>query len=75
MSGLCVFLSKVDIQANTCADLDCVVNCDTGVTRKYSSSIDVNILIGLFSLYISRPRCKNIYKIANSVTVITHVQY
>jgi len=30
MSGLCVFLSKVDIQANRCADLDCVVNCDTG---------------------------------------------
>ena len=46
-----------------------------GVMQKYSSSIDVNILIGLFSLYISRPRCKNIYKIANSVTVITHVQY
>jgi len=30
MSGLCVFLSKVDIQANRCADLDCVVNCDIG---------------------------------------------
>ena len=26
---MCVLLSKVDIQANSCGDLECVDNCDT----------------------------------------------
>jgi hypothetical protein len=43
MSGLCVLLSKVYIEEKSCADLDCVDNCDTGVEVNWTYSSPIYI--------------------------------
>ena len=48
---MCVLLSKVYIQANSCAKLDNVDNCDTGVIQTFLICLCEYINWGVLFLY------------------------